>query len=147
MSTFVALSSNQHNNIIINRRYECSIGSVFDEVAEYDRLDNIFFSDLIEACRQNPKVKKLSKTREFTTQRLNFYRYYVSIITKASYILLYLPLKQKNSKSGAEFVDREMREYLALRDFGINIRPNSYIKIQSTVIVNGLLRRYILCVI
>ena len=30
-----------------------------DEVAEYDRLDNIAFSDLMKACRQNMKVKTL----------------------------------------------------------------------------------------
>ena len=36
-----------------------------DEVAEYDRLDNIAFSDLIKACRQNLKVKNPSETGEF----------------------------------------------------------------------------------
>ena len=30
-----------------------------DEVAEYDRLDNIAFSVLMKTCRQNVKVKNL----------------------------------------------------------------------------------------
>ena len=51
-----------------------------DEVAEYDRLDNIAFSELMRACRQNVKVKNLSETGEFNTvyellQRLR-QRYY-----------------------------------------------------------------------
>ena len=33
-----------------------------DEVAEYDRLVNIAFSELMKACRQNAKVKNLSET-------------------------------------------------------------------------------------
>ena len=37
------------------------------------------------------------------------------------YMLQYHALKQKESESGAEYVDREMREYLALPDVGINI--------------------------
>ena len=38
-----------------------------DEVAEYDWLDNIAFSELMKACRQNVKVKNLSETGEFNT--------------------------------------------------------------------------------
>ena len=38
-----------------------------DEVAEYDRLDNIALSDIMKACRQNLKVKNLSETGEFNT--------------------------------------------------------------------------------
>ena len=34
---------------------------------------------------------------------------------------LYHALKQKELVSGAEFVDREMRECLTLRDMGINV--------------------------
>ena len=37
-------------------------------------------------------------------------------IIKAAHKLQYHTLKQKELKYGAEFVDREMREYLALRD-------------------------------
>ena len=38
-----------------------------DEVPEYDRLDNIAFSELMKACRQNVKVKNFSETGEFNT--------------------------------------------------------------------------------
>ena len=95
-----------------------------DEVAEYDRLDNIAFSDLIKACRQNVKVKNLSETGEFYTafkllERLRQCYYTVDDITKAKHMLIFHALTQSESKSGAEFVDRELREYLALRDMGM----------------------------
>ena len=62
-----------------------------DEVAEYDRLDNIAFSELMKACRQNVKVKNLSETGEFNTafdllQRLRQRYYTVDDITKAKHI-------------------------------------------------------------
>ena len=47
-----------------------------DEVAEYDRLDNIAFSELMRACRQNVKVKnkiKISRKQASSTQRSNCY--------------------------------------------------------------------------
>ena len=50
-----------------------------DEVAEYDRLDNIAFSDLMKACRQNLKVKNLSETGKLNTALKNDY---VSVITQ-----------------------------------------------------------------
>ena len=76
-----------------------------DEVAEYDRLDNIAFSELMKACRQNVKVKNLSETGEFNTayellQRLRPRYYTVDDITKAEHMLNY---------------HDELREYLALR--------------------------------
>jgi hypothetical protein len=36
-------------------------------------------------------------------------------------LLHYHSLKQKEGETGAEFVDREQREYLALREMGINV--------------------------
>ena len=71
-----------------------------DEVAEYDRLDNIAF---------------LSETGEFNTanellQRLRQRYYTVDDITKAKHMLNYHALTQGESESGAEFVDRELRE-------------------------------------
>ena len=36
-------------------------------------------------------------------------------------MLNYHALTQGESESGAEFVDRELREYLALRDMGVQI--------------------------
>ena len=97
-----------------------------DEVAEYDRLDNIAFSELMKACRQNVKVKNLSGTGEFNTayellQRLRQRYYTVDDITKAKHMLNYHELTQGESEYGAEFVDRELREYLALWDMGIQI--------------------------
>ena len=38
-----------------------------DEVAKFDRLDNVAFSDFMKACRQNLKVKNISETGEFNT--------------------------------------------------------------------------------
>ena len=63
-----------------------------DEVAEYDRLDNIAFSDLMKACRQNVKVKNLSETGQFNTafellQRLRRRYYTADDITKAKRML------------------------------------------------------------
>ena len=87
-----------------------------DEVAEYDRLDNIAFSELMKACRQNVKVKNLSETGEFNTayevlQRLRQRYYTIDDITKAKHMLNYHALTQGESESGAEFVNRELREY------------------------------------
>ena len=45
----------------------------------------------------------------------------MNCITKTVHLLQYHALKQKESKSGAEFVDRVIRKYLALRDTGINV--------------------------
>ena len=42
-------------------------------------------------------------------------------ITKAAHMLQYYALKQQESEAGAEFVDRDMRQYLALRNMGINV--------------------------
>ena len=56
-------------------------------------------------------------------------------------------LKQKESKSGADFVDREKREYLALCDMDLNVEDSIqftkfYGKILSISVVNSLLRRH-----
>ena len=97
-----------------------------DKVAEYDRLNNIALSELMKACRQNVKVKNQAETGEFNTaykllQRLRQRYYTVDDITKAKHMLNYHALTQGESESGAEFVDRELREYLALRDMGVQV--------------------------
>ena len=46
---------------------------------------------------------------------------HVDDITKAKHTLNYHALTQGESKSGAEFVDRELLEYLVLRDMGVRI--------------------------
>ena len=71
-------------------------------------------------------MKNLSETGEFNTayellQRLRQRYYTVDDITKAKHMLNYHALTQGESESGAEFVDREQREYLALRDMGVQI--------------------------
>ena len=78
-----------------------------DEVAEYDRLDNLAFTDLKKACRQNVKVKNLSKMGEFNTafellQRPRQRYYTVDDITKAKHMLNYQALTQGESESGSE---------------------------------------------
>ena len=88
-----------------------------DEVAEYDRLDNIAFSELINVPTKCQR-ENLSETSEFNTayellQRLRQRYYTVDDITKAKHMLNYHALTQGESESGAEFVDRELREYLA----------------------------------
>lgn len=101
------------------RAYEVSL-------AEYDKLDNIAYSELMKACRLNPKTKNLSETGGFATAhdllvRLRQRYNNIDEIAKASHLLHYHSLKQKEGESGAEFVDREQREYLALREMGINV--------------------------
>ena len=78
-----------------------------DDLAEYDCFDNIAFSDLMKAYRQNPKVKSLSETGEFNTafellQRLCQRCYTVDDIMKAAHMLQYHALKEKESQFCAE---------------------------------------------
>ena len=54
---------------------------VNNEVAEYVRLDNIAFSELMEACRQKVKVKT-SRKQASSTQRSNCYNDCDSDITQ-----------------------------------------------------------------
>ena len=66
----------------------------------------------------NPRVKNLSESGEFNTafellQRLRQRYNTVDDISKAKHMLNYHALTQNEAESGAEFVDRELREYLA----------------------------------
>ena len=38
------------------------MNALYDDLAEYDRLDDIAFLDLMKACSQSPKVKKYLST-------------------------------------------------------------------------------------
>lgn len=101
------------------RVYETSL-------TDYDKFDNIAYSELMKACRINPKTKNLSETGGFATAhdllvRLRQRYNNIDEIAKASHLLHYHSLKQKEGETGAEFVDREQREYLALREMGINV--------------------------
>lgn len=96
------------------------------ECAEYDGKDNVAFSDLMKACRVNPRTKHLSETGGFQTaydllQRLRQRFHNVDEVVKASHLLQYYSLKQQEAETGADFVDREAREYNALRDMGVNV--------------------------
>ena len=96
------------------------------EQSAYDVADNIAFADLVKACRKNLKTKSLSETGNFTTAfalmaRLRARYNNISEVQKAQHLLKYHSLVQGESESGAEFVDREQKEYLALRDMGVSI--------------------------
>jgi hypothetical protein len=43
------------------------------------------------------------------------------LMVKASHLLRYSTLKQKEGESGADFVDWEKKEFIALREMGINV--------------------------
>jgi hypothetical protein len=45
----------------------------------------------------------------------------VDEVVKVSHLLQYYNLKQQESESGADFVDREAREFNSLRDMGVNV--------------------------
>ena len=97
-----------------------------EQKAEYKRADNISFADLMKACRPNPRTKNLSETGGFNTAfdlltRLRQRFYSPSDIAKAHHLLQYHALKQLDSETGADFVDREQKEYLALQQMGINV--------------------------
>lgn len=92
----------------------------------YDEKDNIAFSELMKACRLNPKTKNLSETGGHKTAfellaRLKTRFHNVDELTKASQLLRYHSLRQNEGESGADFVDREQKEYLTLREMGVNV--------------------------
>lgn len=45
-------------------------------------------------------------------------------VTKAAHILQYLFLVQKQGESGADFVDKEQREFLTLHEVGIDMNDS-----------------------
>lgn len=92
----------------------------------YDLLDNIAFSELMKACRLNPKTKSLCETGGFNTAydlliRLRQRFHNVDEVSKAAHLLRYHSLKQTEDETGADFVDRERKEFLALQDMGVNV--------------------------
>ena len=93
---------------------------------QYDAADNIAYSELMKACRLNPKTKTLCESGLHVTayallgklrQRFNN----VDEITKAAHLLKYHSLKQEEGESGADFVDKEQREFMALQDMGVTV--------------------------
>ena len=100
--------------------------ALVDQQAGYDKLDNIAYSELMKAFRANPKTKNLTETGGFNTtfdilHRLRQRYNNVDEMSKAAHLLHYHSLKQLEGESGAEFVDQEQRENLALQQMGINV--------------------------
>ena len=80
----------------------------------------------MQACRLNPQTKSLCETGDFNTAneilvRLRQRFHSVDAMVKASHLLRYSSLKQLETETGAEFVDREQKEFIALREMGINV--------------------------
>jgi hypothetical protein len=80
----------------------------------------------MKACRLNPKTKNLCETGNLKTAneilvilRQRFHK--IDDMVKASHLLSSSNLKQNEGESGADFVDREQKEFLALREIGINV--------------------------
>jgi hypothetical protein len=87
---------------------------------------NLTRSPIIKACRLNPKTKLLCESGNFKTANEYLVRirqrfHSVDETLKASHLLRYAILKQLEGESGADFVDREQKEYTALREMGINV--------------------------
>jgi hypothetical protein len=92
----------------------------------YDKADNVAFSDLMKACRRNPKTKLLTETGDFDgafqlITRLKSRYNNIDEVKKASHLLKYHSLAQKEEESGADYVAREQQEFVALRAMGVDV--------------------------
>jgi hypothetical protein len=112
-----------------------------EEVLEWKAHDNIAFSDIMKACRPNPAVKSLCESENFESAghilaRLRRRYHNVDEIHKAGHLLKYHALKMDPQETGPQFVDRERRSYLALREMGVNlddsIRLTKFIQDKTT---------------
>jgi hypothetical protein len=96
------------------------------ELRAYKEKDKIAYAKIMRACRLNPKIKLLCESGTLKTAneilvRLRQRFHSVDKTMKASHLLRYSTLKQLEGKSGTNFVDREQKEYTALREMGIRI--------------------------
>jgi hypothetical protein len=97
------------------------------ELRAYKEKDKIAYAKIMKACRLNPKTKLLYKSGTLNTAneilvRLRQRFHSTDKTMKASsHLLRYSTLKQLEGKSGANFVDREQKEYTVLREMGIRI--------------------------
>lgn len=96
------------------------------DLEEYKSKDKIAFPELVKACYKNPKTKNLCETGGFKTAneimvRLQKRFHTVSDTTKAAHLLRYSSLSQLEGETGADFVDREQKAYLALQEMGVNV--------------------------
>jgi hypothetical protein len=111
------------------------------ELRAYKEKDKIAYARIMKACRLNPKTKLLCESGALKTAneilvRLRQRFHSVDETMKASHLLRYSSLKQKEEESGAEFVDREQREFTALSEMGINmddsLRLTKFIQQETT---------------
>ena len=111
------------------------------QVKEYKEKDNIAYPELMKACYKNPKTKSLCETSGLKTAheilaRLEKRFRVVNDAAKAAQLLRYSALVQLEGESGADFVDREQRAYIALQDMGVNVddslRLTKFIQQDST---------------
>ena len=96
------------------------------DLAAYKAKDKIAYPEIMKACYKNLKTKTLCETGGFRTAneiltRLRKRFSSVDETVKASHLLRYSTLKQQEGETGADFVDREQKEFVALRDMGINV--------------------------
>jgi hypothetical protein len=96
------------------------------ELRAYKEMDKVAYARIMKACRLNPKTKNLCETGNLKTAneilvRLRQRFHTIDDMVKASHLLRYPNLKQNEGESGADFVDREQKEFLALREKGINV--------------------------
>jgi predicted RNA-binding protein len=96
------------------------------ELRAYKELDKVAYARIMKACRLNLKTKNLCETGIFKTAnkilvRLRQRFHTIDDMVKASHLLRYSNRKQNEGESGADFVDREQKKFLALREMGINV--------------------------
>jgi hypothetical protein len=117
------VDANNGAPIVMNAR-ECA--DYERQLREYKAKDKLAYPKIMKACRVNPKTKSLCETANLKTAheilvRLRQRFHSVDDTVKASHLLRYSQLKQLETESGAEFVDRENKELTALREMGVNV--------------------------
>jgi hypothetical protein len=110
------------------------------QCSDYDKMDDIAYSELMKACRRNPRTKHLSETGGFKTAHALLARLRQRFFNVDEVVMLqYYNLKQQESESGADFVDREAREFNSLRGMGVNVddsmRLTKFIQLYSLIII------------
>jgi hypothetical protein len=96
------------------------------DLRAYKEMDKVAYARIMKACRLNPKTKNLCETGNFKTAneilvRLRQRFHTMDDMVKASHFLRYSSLKQNEGESGADFVDREHKQFQALQEMGINM--------------------------
>jgi hypothetical protein len=97
------------------------------ELRAYKELAKVAYARIMKACRLNPKTKNLCETGNLKAAILVrlWQRFHtIDDIVKAAHLLRYSNLKQNEGESGADFVDREQKEFFALREMGTNVNDS-----------------------